>query len=98
MFDILLRFHKFKVALTADFEKAFLQISVAEHDCDYLRFLWVEDATKEISQIKIYQFARGVFGLSPSPFLQIKHHLEGYLCSHPKIFRLLESIYVDEEI
>ena len=38
-----MRFRSFRVALTADIEKAFLMISVAESDRDVLRFLWVDD-------------------------------------------------------
>ena len=41
--DILLRFYSRKVALTANIEKAFLMISVAEADHDVLRFLWVSE-------------------------------------------------------
>ena len=50
--DILVRFHLFKVALTADIEKAFLMISVAEHDRDVLRFLWVDDLAKDPPDIQ----------------------------------------------
>ena len=45
--DILLRFRSHKVALVADIEKAFLQISVAPCDRDVLRFLWIDDVQQE---------------------------------------------------
>ena len=80
VFDILLCFRTFSVAITADLEKAFLQISAAEHDRDYLRFLWVKTFTN-YSEPQIFRFARVVFGLSPSPFLlnaTLKEHLEKY--------------------
>ena len=38
LYDILIRFRYYPVALTADIEKAFLQISVANEDRDCLRF------------------------------------------------------------
>ena len=41
--DILLRFHAYPVALTADIEKAFLMVSVSAEHRDALRFLWVDD-------------------------------------------------------
>ena len=37
--DILLRFHLYRVAVTANIKKAFLMVSVAEEDRDALRFL-----------------------------------------------------------
>ena len=46
--DIMLRFRVYKVALTADIEKAFLMIKVADEDRDALRFLWLEDVGSEI--------------------------------------------------
>ena len=45
--DILLRFHVHRVAVTADVEKTFLMVSVAKHDRDVLRFLWVDDVLAE---------------------------------------------------
>ncbi|XP_054724348.1 uncharacterized protein LOC129234379 [Uloborus diversus] len=38
--DIILKFREHKVAFSADIEKAFLQISIAEEDRNYLRFLY----------------------------------------------------------
>ena len=43
IFDILLRFRVHRVAVTADVEKAFLMVSMAEKDRDVLCFLWVDD-------------------------------------------------------
>ena len=67
--DILLRFRSYPVALTADIEKAFLMISVAEEDRNSLRFLWVDDITKSDPVIQAFQFTRVIFGVSSSPFL-----------------------------
>jgi hypothetical protein len=39
LFDILLRFRLHRIALVADIEKAFLNISISEEDRDFLRFL-----------------------------------------------------------
>ena len=65
--DILLRFRCYKVALTADIEKAFLMVSVAENDRDVLRFLWYDDVFKDDPRITVMRFARVVFGVSASP-------------------------------
>lgn len=39
LFDILIRFHGYHIALTADIEKAFLMIGIHESDRDMLRFI-----------------------------------------------------------
>ena len=39
LFDILIRFRSYPVAVTADIEKAFLMVHIAEKDQDSLRFL-----------------------------------------------------------
>ena len=98
--DLLLRFRSYNVALTADVEKAFLMIAVAEHDRDVLRFLWVDDVFNKNPQLQAFRFARVVFGVSSSPFLlnaTFKFHLERYLESHKEVVkRLLHSTYVDD--
>ena len=42
LFDVLLRFRLFPIALVADIEKAFFMISVNPEDRDVLRFLWID--------------------------------------------------------
>ncbi len=89
-------------ALTADLEKAFLQVSVAESDRDVLRFLWVEDIQKEHPELRALRFASVVFGVSSNPFLlnaTLKYHLERYSSTHPNLVqRLLESTFVDDVV
>ena len=98
--DILCRFRTHRVAVTADIEKAFLMISVAAKDRDFLRFLWVDDAVKDEPRIVVYRFARVVFGVNASPFLlnaTIRHHLEIHADTHREIVsKVIRSIYVDD--
>ena len=98
--SILLRFRVHGVAVTADIEKAFLMVSMAEKDRDVLRFLWVEDVAAEHPSIVEMRFTRVVFGVSPSPFLlnaTIQHHLEQYCADQPDIMKkLCKSFYVDD--
>ena len=54
--DILLQFRLHKVALTADIEKAFLMISMAEKDRDVLCFLWVNDTSLQQPEIIVMRF------------------------------------------
>ena len=80
--DLLLRFQSYRVALTAGIEKAFLMISIDQHDRDVLRFLWIDDTNKADPEVQVYRFTRVVFGVSSSPFLlnaTIQYHLESFL-------------------
>ena len=88
--DILLRFRTSKIALTADIERAFLQICVDERDQDVLRFLWFDDIAKPQPEVQILKFTRVVFGVSSSPFLldrTIRHHLKKYMSAHPQLVK-----------
>ena len=98
--DLLMRFRAHRVAVTSDIEKAFLMISVATRDRDFLRFLWVDDPSKEDPTVLVHRFTRVVFGVSCSPFLlnaTVQHHLELHSETHSNlIWKILRSIYVDD--
>ena len=100
IFDILLRFRIYSVAFTADIDKAFLMVSLAPEDRDFLRFLWVDDPFKEKSELQILRFTRVVFGVSSSPFLlnaTVRYHLESHVDTHQELVeRIQRSIYVDD--
>ena len=102
IFDLLVRFRSHKIALTADLEKAFLMVSVDESDRDVLRFIWVDDTSKDPPDLRVFRFTRVVFGVSSSPFLlnaTIRFHLEKYLETNEGLVRqLLHSTYVDDII
>jgi hypothetical protein len=84
--------------VTADIEKAFLQIEIVPTDRDVLRFYWLRDTTNLTTEenVQIYRFARMPFGVIASPFLleaTIKHHLSNH---QTPMARLIEkSLYVD---
>ncbi|GFX36423.1 integrase catalytic domain-containing protein [Trichonephila clavipes] len=62
---VLDRFRKNCIAVISDIVKAFLQISIREKDCNFLRFLWfVKDAPE---QVEVYRHRRVVLGLICSP-------------------------------
>ena len=94
------QFRSYRVALTADVEKAFLMIGVNVKDHDGLWFIWVDVVDKEEPKPNIYRFARVVFAVSSSRFLlnaTIKFHLETFPESHRTVVnRLLHSTYVDD--
>ncbi|XP_043234482.1 uncharacterized protein LOC122387896 [Amphibalanus amphitrite] len=91
--DVLLRFRRWKVAVTADISKAFLQVGLRKEDRDAHRFLWIHEGRK-----RVMRFRRVTFGVSSSPFLlnaTIRHHLSRYPSSRA-ITEMLENFYVDD--
>ena len=61
--EILIRFRRRKIGLTADITKAFLQVGISESDRDVSRFLWKLDGT-----VRVMRFTRVPFGNKSSPF------------------------------
>lgn len=100
IFDVLTRFRAHKVAVTADIEKAFLNVAVAPEHRDFLRFLWVDDIHNDNPQLVIRRFTRVVFGVNSSPFLlngTIRHHMNSYRTVDSQfVEEVLRSLYVDD--
>ncbi|XP_064475284.1 uncharacterized protein LOC135389165 [Ornithodoros turicata] len=68
----ILRFRKHSVAVTADIEKAFLQISLNPNDRDAFRFMWytfMPESGRPLSEIEVWRMTRVPFGAASSPFL-----------------------------
>ena len=66
---ILVRFRRYRYAVTADIEKAFLHIILDEKDRDATRFFWLSDPEDPESQFVTYRFKAVLFGASCSPFI-----------------------------
>ena len=100
IFNIMVRFRMNKVAVTADIDKAFLNISIDPEHRDYLRFLWVDDPFSNCPTIKPMRFARVVFGVTSSPFIlnaTIRYHVNQYAALDPEFVQeVLKSLYVDD--
>ena len=99
LFDTLVKFRSYPIALCADIEKAFLQIEIKPEDRDKLRFLWMDDPSSECPQLLHLRFCRLVFGLKPSPAIlgaTVHHHLEKHKKSDPEAVRVLQDLYVDD--
>ena len=62
LFLLLLRFRERPVAVIADIEAMFMQISITEKDQAALRFLWLTG-----NSIRQYQYTRLIFGAACSP-------------------------------
>ena len=100
LLDILLRFRVHEIAVTADIEKAFLNIKIDPEHRDFLRFLWIDDVNKESPAIKLIRFTRVVFGVNASPFIlnaTIRHHVNiCMLNDNAFALEFLKSLYVDD--
>ena len=99
LFEILIRFRTKPIALTADIEKAFLQIGINESDRDSLRFLWFEDVSKPNPSFVHYHYKRLLFGLNCSPALlgmTIKRHVSQFEQENPAVTKVLNRLYAVE--
>ncbi|XP_065212895.1 uncharacterized protein LOC135840339 isoform X2 [Planococcus citri] len=90
------------VALSADIEKAFLQMVLNELDRDCTRFLWIKDINKPLSKTNLlyFRFARILFGVNASPFL-LNMVIKDLLSSKPHLKILIQNLrnfYVDNFI
>ncbi|XP_030386878.1 uncharacterized protein LOC115633562 [Scaptodrosophila lebanonensis] len=100
---VLIRFRCHRIAIVADIEKAFLQISIDESDRDYHRFFWyasVASIGTLYPKIAEYRMTRVTFGVTCSPFLltsTIQQHLQMQDPAHAAICqKLQDSFYVDD--
>ena len=64
-----MRFCLYKVAVTADAEKAFMMVLVEEGDRFVLRFLWVNDINEDKIKIRLLEFTRVVFEVYSNLYL-----------------------------
>ncbi|XP_063535382.1 uncharacterized protein LOC134745317 [Cydia strobilella] len=95
---LLIKFRCHKIGMTADVEKAFLQVGLHDKDRDVTRFLWIKDISKPATKenLIIYRFTRVPFGIISSPYLlnaTIRHHLMNSDSEHMR--KLANDIYVD---
>ena len=97
LWDILVHQRMYPVAVTADIEKAFLQVRIRECERDALRFHW---QCGEQSELKTLRFTRALFGLAPSPFLLggvIDCHLALWEDKYPELVaEIRRSLYMDD--
>ncbi|GFV08836.1 uncharacterized protein TNCV_3820791 [Trichonephila clavipes] len=83
IFHLIISFRLNTIAITADIERTFLQISLRDEDRDAVRFLFPDIRSNQTDPYKfqVYRFKRVMFGVNVSPFLlsaTIEHHIENY--------------------
>lgn len=68
---LLLNFRLGAIGITADIEKAFLQVALNEVDRDVVRFIWVKNHLAPLTpeNLIFFRFAQVPFGVVSSPFL-----------------------------
>ena len=99
LFDVMVHFRVYTVALIADIEMAVLQIETRPESRDFLRFLWFEDVIVDKPAVIQLHYARLPFGLQHSPSVLgsvIKAHLTSYKQSNLEVVNVLKQIFVDD--
>ncbi|XP_064633630.1 uncharacterized protein LOC135491588 [Lineus longissimus] len=101
LFEVLLRFRRYPVAIVCDIAEMYLQISLEEEDKRYHRFLWrdLEDRTRDP---ETFEFQRLVFGINSSPFLAqliSQEHARAHQTQCPRAAEaILKSTYMDDTL
>ena len=90
-----MRFRLFQIAITADIEKAFLQIGIKETDSDYLQFLWVNEILKENPKIISNRFACVAFGVTSLNAATRKHNNQ-YTTADPDYVQKTLLSFIDD--
>ena len=95
--DVLLRFRKYKVALTTDVSRMYRAVLLPEHQRDLHRFIWREDPTQPL---KDFRMTRLTFGVSASSFaanMAMKQNALDHVKTHPLAAQaVIDSFYVDD--
>ena len=100
LFDVLLRFRWFPVALVCDIAEMYLRIGIAAEDKPYHRFLW--KGIDQSRQPDVYEFDCVVFGVNSSPF-QAQYVLQQHAKKFQSEFSLgaetvQKSTYTDDSM
>ncbi len=95
--DVLCRFRRAPVALSADISRMFLQVGLRQQDRAYHRFLWRNLNKKEP---EVYEFLRLPFGNTSSPFCAqyvLQTHAKAVSEEKPNASETIDdSMYVDD--
>ena len=100
LFNTLLRFRVFPIAMIADIEKAYLQINVAEKHRDFLRCIWFKDVFSKNPKMLKFRFCRVIFGAAPSQFLlngTIKKLLSRYVKTDAEFVKKVSLSFLSME-
>ena len=100
LFDVLLRFRRYPIAVVCDIEEMYLRIGITESDKPYHRFLWRK--MDESHSPEAYEFDGIVFGVNSSPFqaqFVLQQHARQYQSTFPMAAEtVLKSTYMDDSM
>ncbi|XP_055714315.1 uncharacterized protein LOC129808562 [Phlebotomus papatasi] len=94
--QIIIRWCKYKYVYTADIEKMFRQIIVAEEHRDYLRILWRDSPEQPIRE---YRLNTVTYGTAPATYLSVKVLMqlaEDEGAQFPAAVAAIKEFYVDD--
>ena len=102
LFDVIIRYRAYEIAITSDIKSAFLMIGIQPEDRDFLRFLWVDDISKDDPCVIIKRYARLLFGLNCAPHILVAiifAHMKKYLdINEQYVMQFLLDLYMDDNI
>ncbi|GFX33532.1 integrase catalytic domain-containing protein [Trichonephila clavipes] len=102
IFHLIISFRLNTIAITADIEHAFLQISLRDEEMQLDFVSDIRSNQTDPYKFQVYRFKRVMFGVNVSPFLlsaTIKHHIENYCEQYPAATEMLDTcLYVDDVI
>ena len=86
IFEVLLRFRRYEIALNSDIKEMFLGIKVPPEDSKFLRLLWKE---KETDRPHVIELTRVVFGVNAScVWYSVVFHCEVIILESPSYFKV----------
>ena len=100
LFDILLRFRRFPVALVCDIAEMYLRIGISQEDQTFHRFL--RRGSNHSHKPDVFEFDRVVFGVNSSPFQAqyvLRQHAKKFQGDYPMAAEtILHSAYMDDSM
>ena len=100
LFDVLLRFRRYPIAVVCDIAEMYLKIELGPEDRSFHRFLWQNLASNE--KPCEYEFNWLVFGVNASPFLAqlvSQHHARIFEDIYPRAAEtILKSTYMNDSM
>ena len=95
--DVLLRFRRHRIAMTADVSRMYRAVLLPKHQRDLHRFVWRKDPREPL---KDYRMTRLTFGVSASPFaanMAMRQNALNYQNEFPLAAQaVIDSFYVDD--
>ena len=99
LLDVLLRFRKFRIAMTTDMSRMYHTVLLPEEQRDLHRFIWRDDPKEALKEYTC-RMTRLTFGVSASPFaanMAVKRNAVELENQYPQAAEaVFESFYVDD--